>query len=256
MICPKCKAQLQKEDKRYYCDNNHSYDIAKQGYTNFVLNYRETMGDNKELVEARSYFLAQNHYAFLQNFIIDIITHLPHEHIIDCGCGEGYYTNQFGEVFPHVIGIDLSKHAILKACKSKKVHYFINSINDICVANNSQDIVLSIFSYRNYQEFCRILKQDGYYIEVMPNENHLIELKTVLYDKPYLNEVSEEKTYFNLIDRFTIQEKTVLTQSELQALFQMTPYYYKTSLADKEKLTKIETLECTFAFVVNVYERR
>lgn len=256
IICPKCKSSLVKEEKRYVCKNNHSYDIAKQGYTNLVLNYKDTMGDNKELVDARSTFLNYNYYEFLRSFLIDIIDSLPNETIIDCGCGEGYYTNEIAKTYENVIGIDLSKYALLKATKAQKAHYFINSINEICVEDNSVDIILSIFSYRNYKEFQRILKAEGYYIEVLPAENHLIELKEVLYDHAYLNNTKVEQEYFTLIDRFEIKQKQILNQEQLQALFHMTPYFYKTSLKDKEKLTTITELECTFAFIVNIYERR
>ena len=39
------------------------------------------------------------------------------------------------------------------------------------------------------------------------------------------------------------------------ALFQMTPYYYKTGAADQAKAQKAETLDTMLEFGVVVYER-
>lgn len=34
LICPVCKKKLIKENKTFRCENNHSFDCAKQGYVN------------------------------------------------------------------------------------------------------------------------------------------------------------------------------------------------------------------------------
>lgn len=255
--CPKCNEALYLNQKSYQCSQNHSYDIAKEGYVNLVLNYNQESGDNKLLIEARRNFLNLGYYQFLRDTLVEMIQLFPHDVIVDAGCGEGYYTNEFGKYFPNVIGIDLSKEGIKKASKNSSVKYLINSIQNIALLSQSSDIVLSIFSYRNIEEFYRILKQDGYYIEVIPDQNHLIELKNALYDEVYLNEEEENNNdYFEKIDRINLQDKKELNQEELQLLFKMTPYYFKTSSKDKEKLEKIEKLTVTFSFIVNVYVKK
>lgn len=255
--CPKCNGKLYLNDKMYRCNQNHCYDVAKEGYVNLVLNYNQESGDNKFLIEARNEFLRLGYYNFLRETLIEMMSLFPNEIIVDAGCGEGYYTNEFSKHFPNVIGIDLSKHGIKKASKNSDAIYLINSIQNIALCDQSSDMVLSIFSYRNLEEFHRILKEDGYYIEVVPDENHLVELKKVVYDEVYLNkEEAEAISYFEKIDRIYLQDKKELTQEELQLLFKMTPYYFKTSLKDKEKLEKIEKLIVTFAFIVNVYVKK
>lgn len=255
--CPKCNEVLSLKHKSYQCSQNHSYDISKEGYVNLVLNYNPESGDNKQLIEARRNFLNLGYYQFLRDTLIEMMQLFPHDTIVDAGCGEGYYTNEFGKYFPQVIGIDLSKEGIKKASKNSNVKYIINSIQNMALLDQSSDIVLSIFSYRNLEEFYRILKEDGYYIEVIPDQNHLIELKNALYDEVYLNEEEENNNgYFEKIDRINLQDKKELNQEELQLLFKMTPYYFKTSLKDKEKLEKIEKLTVTFSFIVNVYVKK
>ena len=46
---------------------------------------------------------------------------------------------------------------------------------------------VNIFSPEADDEFYRVLKTGGYLIRVIPLENHLLGLKTAIYDKPYLN---------------------------------------------------------------------
>ena len=34
--CPICASQLNKEDRRFVCAQNHSFDVARQGYVNLL----------------------------------------------------------------------------------------------------------------------------------------------------------------------------------------------------------------------------
>ena len=45
------------------------------------------------------------------------------------------------------------------------------------------------------------------------------------------------------------------TNDDIKSLFAMTPYYYKTSEADRKKLDNIDTLETTTEFRVAVYKK-
>jgi 23S rRNA (guanine745-N1)-methyltransferase len=48
-----------------------------------------------------------------------------------------------------------------------------------------------------------------------------------------------------------------LTEKEdIENLFKMTPYYYKTSREDAEKLLSLEKLETTVHFGIEIYEKR
>ena len=44
-------------------------------------------------------------------------------------------------------------------------------------------------------------------------------------------------------------------QEQLHALFQMTPYYWKTPKAGAERLCKLENLNCRFAFDIHVFAK-
>ena len=52
-ICPICKSKLNIDGKTYRCENNHSFDIAKQGYVNLLpvnKKHSDNPGDSKDMV--------------------------------------------------------------------------------------------------------------------------------------------------------------------------------------------------------------
>ena len=102
IICPNCKALLQKIDKTVRCENGHSFDYAKQGYLNLLLpNQKKTNspGDNKLMLTARESFLSTGHYDFLLQHIESSLKALNYfsaengnnTQLLDLGCGTGYY---------------------------------------------------------------------------------------------------------------------------------------------------------------------
>ena len=67
LTCPICGENLQKESesKVYKCEQNHSYDIAKQGYVNLLISNMKRSknpGDSKDMVLARVDFLRRGFY--------------------------------------------------------------------------------------------------------------------------------------------------------------------------------------------------
>ena len=63
--CPVCDAPLINETQTLRCSNNHTFDRAKQGYVNLLLNQDKKSqhpGDTLEMVQARQRFLGLEHY--------------------------------------------------------------------------------------------------------------------------------------------------------------------------------------------------
>ena len=91
----------------------------------------------------------------------------------------------------------------------------------------------------------------------IPSENHLWELKKAVYDTPYKNEVRPyELDGFVFIDKKRITYKFRLeSQQDIQSLFSMTPYYYRTGKIQQEKLSSLESLETTADFELLTYRR-
>ena len=75
MLCPNCKKKLIRVENSYKCENNHSFDISKQGYINLMLNSKNS-GDNKEMIMSRHEFLKKGYFENLLNQICNIIAKL------------------------------------------------------------------------------------------------------------------------------------------------------------------------------------
>ena len=54
--CPNCHGELKREERTFRCQNGHSFDVARQGYVNLLVNARKETGDNKAMVKARTAF--------------------------------------------------------------------------------------------------------------------------------------------------------------------------------------------------------
>lgn len=258
LICPVCKQKLIKEEKRYVCDQQHSFDIAKQGYTNLYLKSSKHSGDNKIMVDARTAFLNLDYYAPLANELIKIIQEKKSEVIIDAGCGEGYYTNLIQkQTNADIYGFDLSKDALKYAARqNKEIHYYLSSIFDIPMIDESCDLLLNVFAPLANDEFYRLIKKGGYLIKVDPHHQHLKQMKDFLYDHVYENEVLDLK-----VNGFTLEKYHELTyhmsldNKALNALFKMTPYYYKTNKEKSEQLCALDHMDCIASFMIYIYKK-
>lgn len=271
--CPICKCLLTKNANSYLCENNHCFDIHKSGYVNLLPSNKmnsKTPGDNKIMVETRNQFLSKDYYLSLKNTLCDVICGLcinrPQTTLVDAGCGEGYYTSSVYNALvgmgtsPDLFGIDISKIALNYAAKRFKNTFCklaVASVFDIPLSNESCDILFTLFAPYCGEEFLRVLKKDGYMIMVVPDKKHLFELKKIVYENPYENEVkSESLVGFHLIEIRKISQKIFLSSNQdIMNLFTMTPYYYKTSATDIAKLTKFNSLETTIEFSIFVYKK-
>ena len=264
-ICPVCKSEISLFERTYKCNNNHCFDLSKDGYVNLLMSQQSSLkrhGDDKLMVKARRDFLEKGFYNDLrQALCVTLKDALPDDStIVDVGCGEGYYTSEISRVNNfEIFGIDISKDALKYASKSVKNSSFaVASAFSLPFAENSADCVLSVFAPSAYDEFYRVLKSDGKLIKAIPLEEHLWELKCALYKEPYKNKPEKRNDeLFKLVSQKEIKYKINLTEKEdIENLFKMTPYYYKTGREEIEKLSRLTDLETAVHFAVEVYEKR
>lgn len=258
MICPKCASKLIKNEKSFVCENRHSYDIAKQGYVNLMLQ-GSVHGDSKEMVVARHRFLNHGYYACLRDKLNEILETIKPTMLVDLGCGEGYYTSTMALSAENSVGIDLSKDALKIAARSdSKSQYVVASIFRLPIETNSVDCITNIFAPTPIDECKRILKEDGIYIRVTPHVFHLYEFKEKLYQEVYKNQIELiEDREFQLVKQIKVEEKIEIDNNEdIQALFMMTPYYWKSSKEVSQKVSSMQELSTTIAFDIQVYQRK
>lgn len=269
--CPVCGRELYCDSKAYRCERNHCFDIAKSGYVNLLTSdkmHSRLPGDNKLMVRARHDFLNRGYYSKLAESLCSTVKDFAPESpmIVDAGCGEGYYTKKLSEFFEAeneqavIGGIDISKNAADLAAKGcKGIEYAAASVFHLPFADSSADVVLSVFSPLCLDEFSRVLKTGGLFFMVIPDKRHLWELKSVIYDEPYENQVKDyEINGFKLVEACDVPAEKIFlrTNEDIQNLFTMTPYYYNTRPEDKAKLEDLESLETTIEFKILVYKNK
>ncbi len=260
--CPFCSEVLIEDNLSLSCSNKHNFDKAKSGYVNLHVNNNSSKshGDNKLMVQARSAFLNQGYYSYLKDALVELIKAINPQLVVDCGCGEGYYTRAIQEALNQskVIGIDLSKEAINYAAKrDKQSSYVISSIYKVPLHNQTADVVLSMFAPVALDEFERLLKKGGSLIVVSVGKGHLMQLKEKIYSEVYDNEQEFiVDSRFKLINHHQLtSEVTMNTQEDIMHCFMMTPYFYHTKKEDQDKLVQLTSLTTTLAFDVQIYHK-
>lgn len=265
-ICPVCGSSLNQTDNSLKCENNHCFDISKSGYVNLLTKGgKKGHGDDKLMVKARRDFLQKDHYKHFKDAVCaETKKYLTKGcSLLDSGCGEGYYTFGLFDVFKEkqgkgIYGIDVSKEALKFAAKAcPQVSFAVASAYCLPFGEKSFDVVTSLFAPLAVEEFHRVLKDNGVFITAIPLENHLWELKKAVYDTPYKNQPENtELKGFELISSCEVKKEIALSCNEdIKNLFMMTPYYYKTSQKDQEKLNSINNLTVKTEFMILTYKR-
>lgn len=264
LICPICKNKLVKNGKAYYCESSHCFDIGKQGYVNLLYGKNKNgslIGDNRDMAASRRAFLNKNYFSALSDGLIEMIKsrHCDSPTVCDICCGEGYYGEKVKDAVDcTLISFDISKEMLKLCAKRKKSDLcFVASSNSIPLKDESIDIAFHLFAPFFENEFSRIIKENGCIFTAVAGENHLFELKELLYDTPYKNDEAPPKTEKLILKEKRKFSKKVMLESEddIQCLFKMTPYYYHTSDSDKAKIKNLSRLEITTEFVIYKYEK-
>lgn len=258
LMCPLCKNPLLRQDSCLKCIKNHSFDFAKSGYINLLNPGKKNnarAGDSKEMIRARSLFFSSGAYSKIRDTLCDIVKGFSPRVIADAGCGEGYYTTKIATECKDavVFGFDMSKFGTEHASKNDKnagitnTLYSVSNIFDLPLNDGEADVIVNMFAPVANEEFSRVLGEGGHLIIGVAGEHHLEGLKRVIYDNVYLNEVSDHSYEgFELIEVKNLKyEADIVSKETIWALFQMTPYYHRTSLADKEKLDHVDKISTT-----------
>ena len=268
--CPLCASPLTSDTQQsWHCDNNHRFDVAKQGYVNLLpVQFKKSLqpGDDKAMVQAREAFLNSGLYAPLITAIAsDISTHHSAQKlhsIYDAGCGEGYYLRQLSQLLDNPIttyqGNDIAKSAIIRAAKQAqqqslvKHQYVVASSFNLPLNDAQVDVLLQVFAPIDSAEAMRVLRPTGVWYQVVPNTRHLQEFKAHLYETvvPHDPQPLPGMTVLRDIDvAFTLN----LTNTQKSQLFAMTPYAHSANEA-KRQCCIDDAGETTIDFKIYVYQ--
>ncbi|WP_319371228.1 putative RNA methyltransferase [uncultured Ilyobacter sp.] len=274
LVCPICRKELLKEGRSYKCRNNHNYDMAKQGYLNLLLASKKKSknpGDDREMVESRKRFLEGGFYRKISEkvneTILDISDNEKEIKILDIGCGEGYYTNRLknclekeGKIV-EIVGIDISKEAVMAASKSYKgIFWCVASGGELPIEDRSLDFVLCMFSRIVPEEYSRVIRDDEYLVIASTGEEHLLEMKHVLYKDVKTDFYRPEKhltDFFELEDTVNIKYTEIIRgKDNIKSLFDMTPYKWRSPKEGVARLYLLEELSVTIDVNLDIFRKK
>ena len=265
LICPLCGSDLAQNGTALRCPAGHSFDKSSAGYVHLMPAnqlHAKNPGDDASMVEARAAFLSAGWYSPLRDALAARISALLPENgaLLDAGCGEGWYTAGICAARPDlaVCAVDLSKYALRRAAKRLPgAELALCSVYRLPVKTGCLDGLMDVFSPVAPEEYARVLKPDGLFFYVTPAQRHLWELKQVLYPTPYENK-AEAVDYpgFTRLEVVPVRYRVTLdSQAQIEALFRMTPYYYRTPAAGRAALAGLDRLECALEFDLHILRK-
>ena len=258
--CPVCGQSFQLNNRSLRCGAGHCFDLAKEGYVNLLTGSRpgDATGDSREAARFRRDFLNRGYYAPLREALCARFAGRAGR-LLDLCCGEGYYTAALGELPGlSVWGFDLAREMVrLAAKRSPALSLFVANLARIPVPDGAFDWATLLFAPFLEPETARVLRPGGRLTLVVPGRRHLFGLKQAVYERPYENDeaLPPAQSLRLLKTEKVAAQITLQSQADIQAVFRMTPYYYRTSPADRAKLDGLDTLETEIEFVIAEYEK-
>lgn len=270
LACPLDGDPLERRDGAWRCPAGHSFDIARQGYVHLlpVQNKRSRdPGDSKEMVAARRRFLEAGHYRPIAEAVgRAVLAEAPAGTLscLDAGCGEGFYLRalrelagvatesekaQGGAATLSLLGVDISKWAVLAAAKREKAAAWVVGTNaHLPVQAQSLDRVLCLFGFPVYPEFARVLKPGGELLMVEAGPDHLRELREIIYPslKPPREDDEAAPEGFTRKPTETLRYTIALEGAEpIADLLAMTPHLHRASAEGRERAAALTSLTLT-----------
>lgn len=259
LLCPLCSEVLTKAEHSWRCVNRHSFDIARQGYVNLLpVQQKRSLqpGDTKEQVLSRREFLEGGFYQPIADALCEIAQDFTGP-ILDVGCGEGYYSSRLQAALDaELIGLDISKEAVrFAAGRHKNALWLCASAARLPVKDQSVGLLTSLFALTLPEEFKRVLRPDGVFIQVLAAEDHLMGLKSIIY--PELKHKEKDSVPnlpgFRLAQSRALRFDFTVEGQQVQNLLSMTPHVYRISKEGADRLRQTQTLTDTASCVLNLY---
>ena len=260
-LCPICGQALTRQPRAWVCPQRHSFDVARQGYVNLLaVQQKHSLdpGDTREQVLSRRAFLEAGFYQPISNALNQAaLDHGAKGEILDIGCGEGYYSSRLAEALgAPLTGLDISKEAVrCAAAKYKNADWICATAAHIPVEDHSVGVLTSLFALTLPEEFHRVLREDGLFLQVLAAEDHLLGLKSIVYNELKTKEKNSVPSLpgFRLLESRQVRFSFQLEGEQIHSLFAMTPHLFRIGKEGAQRLNATDTLSDTASCVLNIY---
>ena len=259
--CPVCREPLQTEGRIARCANGHAFDFAKEGYLNLLAGSHKAgsaTGDSRTMALARRAFLDKGYFAPLRAAAAESMERFAaHGAALDICCGEGYYSARLAAAIgAPLTGLDISKEAVRSAAGQYKAYAWLcATAAHIPVPDGSVGTLSSLFALTLPGEFRRVLRKNGLFLQVLAAEDHLLGLKSIVYDvlTHKQKDTAPALPGFALLESRQIRFDFTAEGEQVQRLFAMTPHLFRIGKAGAQRLAETAVLHDTASCVLNVY---
>ncbi len=226
LLCPvrACRKPLKSRERMVFCENRHSFDIARSGYINLLQpqdRRSKNPGDMVSAVEGRRRLYDRGAVDPLLKAIAEMASPVKEDTVLDVGCGEGFY---LGKLHQDVLfdgwGLDISVPSVDAAARRYSSLQWIvaNADRMIPCADQSFSLILSITARMNPPEFHRVMKNDGRLLIAVSAPDDLQELRSAEGRDRTERTVKEFSHHFSLVKQERKSTTAVLDTSAAEGV--------------------------------------
>lgn len=277
LACPIDGKPIVQTDKQFVCENGHTYDIARQGYVNLLpVHFKRSRqpGDSKAMINARTQFLETDIYQPIADKLNEIVAgQIINDKdvcILDAGCGEGFYFESLMKFLSDhsnsnnisLIGLDISKDAIVHASKrTKQISWIVGTNRQPPILDQSVDIIICMFGFISWKGFNKTLKPDGIIILLDPGDEHLKQLREIIYPVVDKQDTGDSKRieiegYTLLHSEKILFNEKISSNVQVNHLLIMTPHFYRASKTGRDAACQLSELDITVDVNINILQKQ
>ena len=262
--CPVCAASMAlagEQGSRLACPENHSFDIAREGYVNLLLtgsSRSRRPGHTREMLKARRALFERRFFKpMLDTIEAELGAHTLGAdrsqplRVLDAGCGEGTVPSVLRArcVLPSAqfFGVDIAKDGIRAAAK-RDTHVLWSVTNvqrSLPFQPGSFSLLLNILAPEDAAEFHRVLVPGGVLLKVASMPEHLIEFREAIYEAPRDTRLDDAKAIEALAPLFALHNRQRITYNFPMDVESTTALLDASPLTWKGKRAKVDALRST-----------
>lgn len=239
LVCPVCGGAISRAGEGYICAARHSVNVHRKGCLNVLSTPVDTYYD-AELFAARARVFAAGCYRPVIDAIERMLPPCSHR-LLDAGCGDGWYLSELLSHHPDWCGagVDISRDAIFQATdRPCEAVWCVADLRRLPFAAGSFTAVLDVLTPASYDEFARVLADDGVIVKVFPGRHYLQELREArglpLYEEGQVEAYLREKASVVAQERVTVT--CPVDDAFWRDFIWMTPLNQDLSSHEKEEL--------------------